>query len=190
MRMKSVFIIAFLFVTTIAFSKGEINYEHKSIDKTLVKTCKLVNPVLHEVSIPHTLENASTLQGKFFTIKSDNTDSNLSHLYIGRVNSCRAGGCSRPGATPFGESEYFDYMAFYNGAGEVILIKVFNYQASHGYEVTAKGWLKQFIGYSSEQNLEVGDNIDSISGATISVNGITADIKQKTALLKTIIGQS
>jgi len=190
MIMKSVFIVAFLFVAGIALGNGDINYEHKSIEKTLIKTCNLINPKLNELSLPSSIQSSSTLQGKFFTINSDNTDSTISHVYIGRVNSCRAGGCSRPDSLPFGESEYFDYMVCYSSIGEVILVKIFNYQASHGYEVTAKGWLKQFIGYNTEQDLEVGGNIDSISGATISVNGITADIEDKTALLRSFLNQS
>lgn len=188
--MKSVFIAVFLFVSGIAFSKGDIDYKHKSIEKTLIKTCNLINPELIEMNLPDSIQSATTLQGKFFTVKSDNTDSNISHVYIGRVNSCRAGGCSRPDAIPFGESEYFDYMVCYSIKGEVILVKVFNYQASHGYEITAKGWLKQFIGYNTEQYLKVGGNIDSISGATISVNGITTDIEDKTAILNNVLNQS
>ena len=31
-------------------------------------------------------------------------------------------------------------------------VKVFNYQATHGQEVTVKSWLKQFIGHSERNN--------------------------------------
>jgi len=62
-------------------------------------------------------------------------------------------------------------------------VKVFNYQATHGHEITAKGWLKQFIGYTAKGNLNVGKTVDSISGATISVNGITSNIRMVTAVL-------
>jgi Na+-translocating ferredoxin:NAD+ oxidoreductase RnfG subunit len=66
----------------------------------------------------------------------------------------------------------------------VTSVVVYNYEATHGQEITAKGWLKQFLGYNGSRNLVVGKNIDSISGATISVNAITADIARNTALLK------
>jgi len=188
--MKSVFIVAFLCTTSIVFCKGDINYNHKLVEKTLTKSCNLNNPELKELRVPDIIEEETTLMGKFFTIESENTDSNIAHVYIGRVNSCRAGGCSIPNTTPFGASEYFDYMVCYNNKGEVSLVKVFNYQATHGYEVTAKGWLKQFIGYTTEKELEVGKNIDSISGATISVNGITEDIADKTAILNRILNHS
>jgi len=66
---------------------------------------------------------------------------------------------------------------------------VYNYQATHGQEVTNKGWLKQFQGYDGSRSLTVGKSIDAISGATVSVLGITNDVQEKTRLLKQIISQ-
>ncbi|WP_185968997.1 FMN-binding protein [Carboxylicivirga sp. M1479] len=189
--MKKLVFITLLFASSaMAIGGSSVNYEHKAIHKTLIKTCKLINPELLEMNIP--TEVSSKMEGKFFNIQSDNTNSEITHCYIGRVNSCRAGGCSAPSANPIGgDSEYFDYMVFYNHKHEVVLVKVFNYQASHGHEVTAKGWLKQFIGYDGkDEKLEVGRNIDSISGATISVNGITSDIENKTKILESLAQKS
>lgn len=186
---KSVITLVFILTTCLVFGRGDINYEHKAIKKTLSKSCQLINVQLEEILLPKDL--TAGIQGKFFTINSDNTDSDITHMYIGRVNSCRAGGCSLPNATPFGDSEYFDYLILFNKNSEVTLVKVFNYQATHGHEVTAKGWLKQFIGYDTkEAKLEVGRNIDSISGATISVNGITQDVSNKTQLLERYLSKS
>lgn len=181
---QSVLTILLLTLCCLSHANGDVNYKHKAIQKTLVKSCKLVNPQLSEIALPEELTVAT--KGKFFNVESD-TDSEIKHVYIGRVNSCRAGGCSITNDAMRGASEYFDYMVFFNDACNVVLVKVFNYQATHGHEVTAKGWLKQFIGYSAEKDLEVGKNIDSISGATISVNGITKDVKEKTSLLKEVV---
>lgn len=181
---QSVLTILLLTLGVLSYGNGDVNYKHKAIQKTLVKSCKLVNPQLSEIVLPE--ESALGSEGKFFNVESD-TDSEITHMYIGRVNSCRAGGCSITNDAMLGASEYFDYMVFFNDAAEVVLVKVFNYQATHGHEVTAKGWLKQFVGYSAEEDLEVGKNIDSISGATISVNGITNDVEKKTFLLKEIL---
>jgi len=68
----------------------------------------------------------------------------------------------------------------------VQLVEVYNYQATHGYEITAKGWLKQFVGYSAKDTLLVNKDIDGISGATISVFAITEDVQLKTRLLKLV----
>ncbi len=186
---QSVLTLILFALSYLAFGRGDINYEHKAIQKTLVKSCNMVNPQLSEVTLPKEL--CCNLQGKFFSVTSD-TDSDIKHMYIGRVNSCRAGGCSIPTAlTQGGDSEYFDYLVLFNAQNDVVLVKVFNYQATHGHEVTAKGWLKQFIGYNtSDKDLEVGKNIDSISGATISVNSITQDISDKTRIINEYLSRS
>jgi Na+-translocating ferredoxin:NAD+ oxidoreductase RnfG subunit len=105
------------------------------------------------------------------------------------VNSCRAGGCSNPALPASGleTSEYFDYFVVFDGNLSIQQVKVYNYQATHGQEVTNKGWLKQFQGYNGERQLNVGKNIDAISGATVSVYAITNDIQEKTQLLKKIV---
>jgi len=68
-------------------------------------------------------------------------------------------------------------------------VKVYNYQATHGQEITNKGWLKQFQGYDGSRSLTVGKSIDAISGATVSVQGITTDIQEKTRILKQMVTQ-
>lgn len=185
--MRLIFVTLLLIISLGVFAKGDVNYEHKSVIKTLVKTGKMVNPSLLEMNLPASISSKHSLQGKFFSVNNENSQSQIKNIYIGRVNSCRAGGCSIPNAEMGANSEYFDYFICFDQNCEVLLVKVFNYQATHGHEVTAKGWLKQFIGHQPEQNLKVGKDIDSISGATISVKGITQDVNDKTQLLKQIL---
>ena len=106
------------------------------------------------------------------------------YVYIGRVECCRSGGCDTPKSDIALASEYFDYLIYFNTTLKVAAVKVYNYQATHGQEVTAKSWLKQFIGFDGTVNLEPGKDIDAISGATISVYAITADIEHKTRVLQ------
>lgn len=104
--------------------------------------------------------------------------------YIGRVNSCRANGCAAGNTTDPGEDyEFFDYYILFDTKGMVKTVKVFNYQATHGQEITIKGWLKQFIGYLGEEELVVGKDIDAVAGATISVYAITTDVEYRTKCL-------
>jgi len=48
-----------------------------------------------------------------------------------------------------------NYYIFFDSAKTVKQVEVFNYQATHGYEITAKGWLKQFAGFSGNDTLEI-----------------------------------
>jgi len=66
-------------------------------------------------------------------------------------------------------------------------VKIYNYQASYGQEVTSSNWLKQFKNYTGKEELIVGRNIDAISGATISVDVAAFDIELRTNMLRKII---
>lgn len=120
--------------------------------------------------------------GKYFTLAKATGQ----YIYIGRVNACREGGCLDPSIEKSmdDEFEYFDYYILFDSAFTVQEVKVYNYQATHGQEITSKNWLKQFRHYDGSKKLITGKNIDGISGATISVEALVYDIEQKTNLLR------
>lgn len=183
--MFKLLVVAFSFwFTAISFPPKGLDFEDKTLKKEIQKISGVDAPELKEISFP---EANSTL-GKFFSISDLN---NLKkYIYVGRVNSCRAGGCSNPALTMGIETpEYFDYLLVFDDHLSVQQVKVYNYQATHGQEVTNKGWLKQFQGYDGSRSLTVGKSIDAISGATVSVLGITNDIQEKTKLLKQIFSK-
>lgn len=125
--------------------------------------------------------------GKFFGIQSS-INPKYSYLYAGRVKTCRAGGCSIASSNreSVSESEFFDYYVIYDSLFTVLKVKIYSYQATHGHEVSSKGWLKQFTGYNGTRELRVNKDVDAISGATISVYAITYDIYHKTNLFREI----
>jgi Na+-translocating ferredoxin:NAD+ oxidoreductase RnfG subunit len=188
MRIKSgIFII--LSLLSLAFTSGltEVDYKHKTLLKALQKVGVVDMSAIEEVVLPDSVNTANRIQGKYFLI-NDNNVSQYRYIYIGRVNSCRAGGCSITNENPHdSNSEYFDYYILFDSNKTVQAVKVFNYQASHGQEITAKGWLKQFIGHNGSEPLQVDKNIDAISGATISVYAITIDIELKTEILHNLM---
>jgi len=124
------------------------------------------------------------LAGQFFKIENS---SSKGYAYVGRVLSCRGGGCSHGQALADAAAEYFDYFILYDGDVKVLQVRVFNYQATHGHGITSRGWLRQFTGYNGSGKLDPGKNIDAISGATISVKAITSDIENKTRMLKSFL---
>jgi hypothetical protein len=138
--------------------------------------------LMTELQLTGSPEESATASGKFFIIRSFGGENIIA--YIGRVNSCRAGGCSNPSlAGADTESEYFDYFILFDSEKKVKLVRVFNYAATHGQEVAVKRWLDQFAGFGSGKPLRVGKEIDAISGATISVYAIVADIQDKIRLI-------
>lgn len=156
------------------FGQTTIDYNHKSIAKEIKRTFN-IEDFDHSTFLSEDELKTSGLNGSCYTLMNQNNV--YGYAYIGRVNSCRAGGCSISNSNTISEgAEYFDYLVVYDTMGVVKKVKVFNYQATHGQEVCSKGWLKQFTGYESNNELRVGKEVDAISGATISVYSITANI--------------
>jgi Na+-translocating ferredoxin:NAD+ oxidoreductase RnfG subunit len=163
---------------------SDIEYNNRSLKRELAKAEIKDFNELEEIALPDSLKAAGNIEGKYFVLRNN---SQYKYVYVGRVNSCRAGGCSiTNNIHTHGSSEYFDYYIIYDARKTVKKVKVYNYQATHGHEITAKGWLRQFVGHKASGTLQVDKNIDSISGATISVYAITNDIQRKTMLLKNI----
>jgi Na+-translocating ferredoxin:NAD+ oxidoreductase RnfG subunit len=182
--MKLLFILFWGISSLIAGSQSgkEIDFRPGLLLKELKELHCPENLYFQEIVLPDSIIKTQEVNGKFFRVISN--EKLIYTAYIGRVNSCRTGGCSFPKADHKGsEYEFFDYFILFDHNGKVVSVRVFNYQATHGQEITIKGWLKQFSGYDGTKNLRVGKEIDAISGATISVYGIVEDIRRKTMLL-------
>jgi hypothetical protein len=185
--MFKLFIIAFSFWFSASnFPPKGLDFEDKTLKKEILKIGGVDSPDWKEIPVPESLVAYSPIQGKYLVLTEPNDLKK--YIYVGRVNSCRQGGCSNPAETLNIETpEYFDYLIVFDTNLAVQQVKIYNYQATHGQEVANKGWLKQFQGYNGSRTLTVGKSIDAISGATVSVLGITNDVQEKTQLLKKIV---
>lgn len=174
--MKKILFIALLLATGLS-GRAQLKYDNRPF----LKEVKLwsSNGTLNDLAPAD-----FPLQGKFFAIRENGSLRGLA--YVGRVNSCRSNGCSIQGASAKGEFEYFDYFAILDTACTIQKISVYNYQATHGQQITAKSWLKQFIGFNGSTRLDVGKNVDAISGATTSVHSMTSNVQQMLQQLKQI----
>jgi len=157
-----------------------IDYSNRTFVREIESVFKSGADQLQKLDI-HSNEPESEWAGQFFKIENSG---NKGYAYVGRVLSCRGGGCSNGQALTDAAAEYFDYFILYDGDAKVLQVRVFNYQATHGHGITSRGWLRQFIGYNGSGKLDPGKNIDAISGATISVKAIASDIEYKTRMLK------
>ncbi len=187
MKKNGIILIFCLLIGFACFGQNDIEYQNKRLINNLKKYNISGYSFLEEISVACNSKNQTEINGRFFKVSDNAGNREVKYVFIGRVNSCRGGGCSVSGKTPATvESEYFDYFIFFDSAKSVKLVEVYNYQATHGYGITAKGWLKQFVGFSGKDSLVVNKNIDGISGATISVFAITGDVQHKTKLLKSL----
>lgn len=82
-----------------------------------------------------------------------------------------------------GRYDYFDYSIIYAMDLNVMGVLVTTYRSSHGAGICSKSWLKQFRGYQGE-DLRLGKEVDSISGATISATSMVEDMKRCSLLME------
>ena len=86
-------------------------------------------------------------------------------------------------ATGKGRHDEFEFLIFINLKKDVEFVRIVNYISDHGGEIASRRWLDQFIGYSG-RDLKYGEDIQAISGATISANSVVSRIKEIIGQLK------
>lgn len=164
--MKKIIFLIFLTGYFLAAFEYPDKYSAK-IDKTIIKDFKIEIFKKSHVDLPDSID--------FELYSIDFEDSILGYFSVSKVNSCRIGGCNRPADTSEVSFEYFWYLAVFDIDLKIITIRVLDYQAERGQEIASRGWLKQFKGKSAGK-ISYSNDIDAISGATISGNAITNHI--------------
>ncbi|MCF8243338.1 MAG: FMN-binding protein [Melioribacteraceae bacterium] len=86
----------------------------------------------------------------------------------------------------YGKSMPITFMVIFNTDGKILTSEIIKYREPYGGGVASSEWNSQFIDKDAGSSFEVGKNIDSISGATISVRSVTKGIN-KLALLIDLI---
>lgn len=77
-----------------------------------------------------------------------------------------------------GKSELISYAIGLDADGRVKQVEVLEYRESHGGEIRYPGWRKQFVNKKPGDELRVGDDIQGISGATLSCEHVTDGIRR------------
>ena len=80
-----------------------------------------------------------------------------------------------------GKHEFITYAVGLNGDGSVKQIEILDYRESYGYEVRNQNWRRQFAGKSAADPLMLDQDIQNISGATLSCRHITEGVKRLVA---------
>jgi len=78
----------------------------------------------------------------------------------------------------------FDYMVVFNPNLSILKVRVLVYREEYGGEIGSQRWLNQFIGKSKPSEMKFGDDIQNISGATISARSLTEDVRKLAKQIK------
>ncbi len=81
-----------------------------------------------------------------------------------------------------GKHEYITYAVGLDAGGAVRGIEVMEYRESYGGEVRNPKWRAQFVGKTKAAPLKLDEDIQNISGATLSSRHITDGVKRLLAL--------
>lgn len=170
-----------LFRTGVDFSSGV----EKRIDKNLTKhfekeafSKKTIN--VHDSILDHT--------NSYFYHVENSTKTRGGYMVVTIANGCKVGGCDVEHEVDE-EFEQFWVYSFYSLGGDLVELKILDYQSEHGYEITSKWWLKQFVKHQDEP-YKYGKNIDGISGATISIKSMIREMNYLEHIMPVVILQA
>ena len=82
-----------------------------------------------------------------------------------------------------GKSYPITYMVLLSPQGKVQNIEIMAYREPHGSEVRFKSFLQQFFGKEASSDFQ---DINTISGATLSVRSMTRAVRKTVAAFKVI----
>lgn len=77
----------------------------------------------------------------------------------------------------------FDLMVLYDLNMAIVKSDILVYREDWGGEIASPRWLKQFIGKSSSDRIELNHGIQGISGATISCRSAVEEINRLTQMI-------
>lgn len=80
-----------------------------------------------------------------------------------------------------------DYAVALDPDGRVRRVEILEYRESYGGEVANPDWLKQFVGKTSRDSLQIDQDIRNISGATLSSRHVTEGVKRVLAIYDTCL---
>lgn len=116
-------------------------------------------------------------QGEAYSITKNEVAQGL--IFVSEVAACNLGGCpSYKKVESDVSSEYFDMMVILDKRHNIRYIKILDYFSDYGYEITSKKYLKRFIGKNISSFQDESDDIDAISGATISSYALEGMLSQ------------
>jgi electron transport complex protein RnfG len=84
-----------------------------------------------------------------------------------------------------GQHEPISFATFFDAAGAITRVEVVAYREPYGDGIRAERFRKQFLGRSVRSRFRAGDDIDTISGATISSRSMSIAVERAAALVDT-----
>lgn len=89
-----------------------------------------------------------------------------------------------------GKVKPITYVVVFSADLSVIHTRVLRYREQYGGAIQNRFWLDQFIGFHAESNHRLGEDINGITGATLSADAITRGVKRVAVYLSLLINKN
>lgn len=87
-----------------------------------------------------------------------------------------------------GKEQPITFMVAVDTQGRVMGIEIMIYRESQGSEIRSRGFAHQYLGKTIKAPLQLGRDVDAISGATLSSRAATYTVKKALALVSVAYG--
>jgi hypothetical protein len=88
-----------------------------------------------------------------------------------------------------GKHERINYAVAIDAGGAVRGIEILTYNESYGYEVRNADWRAQFRGKTAASALQLGSDIQNVTGATLSCKHVTQGVKRLLVLHQLLLSK-
>jgi hypothetical protein len=105
-----------------------------------------------------------------------------SHYYAGAVRAWKAASGVLFIDAVVGKHDLITYALAVSNEGKVRQLEILEYREAYGGEVRSSSFRKQFVGRSHADPVQIGHDIQNISGATLSCQHVTDGTRQLLAL--------
>ncbi len=177
MVLKKASIILLSVFSCLAFAGWQMEIPPVHLKKMQKKVIRHYKPTPAQLITEHNQWISSKSgSGYCIPIKSA-AENDLGYLHYRKAAACSFGGCVDTACATgsVGFKEYIFYYMIANNQGEIERLGILEYESSYGYEISSQSWLKQFYG-SKAGEFKLNENIDGISGATVSVKAMIQDL--------------
>jgi len=86
-----------------------------------------------------------------------------------------------------GKHELITYALGINANGAVRGIEILEYRENYGHEIRTPAWRRQFTGKTAADPVQLEQDIQNISGATLSCRHVTEGVKRLLALYESTL---
>lgn len=182
MKGKAYILICLFLLPLMGFVKQDVKM--KKLTKLVEKNWKGEDIKMTKLELPDSLQSEL---GLLYSVQVD--EILVGYACYATAFGCRIGGCAAPSENANVQSyETFDYIVLYDTNLDILLVDIVEYGGQYGYEICRASWLKQFQG--KNRDFSLNENIDGITGATISAQYLIDDLNSVGGQLESIVNGS